>query len=366
MNNHVKVSIIIPVYNTEAYLAKTLDCLLKQTLREIEIICINDCSQDNSLKILKEYSQKDKRVKIIDLKKNQGAAIARNKGLEIACGEYLGFVDSDDIVDNDFYEKLYQKSIKTGADITKANCKIVDLDGSERISDLNKIIVNTSKYHFTWQWWCAIYKASMIYNNGITFPKNCPKGQDVVFLNRAVLKSNTVETVDDVYYHYIRRKNSLDCKKLTLKSFKSGLLCEKLIAKDLNSSDLFKKNREDYCYIYLRILEIVVSYLFRTDNIEAKKLSAQTLIDIYYESKDVEFLDKNFPYRILLNLLKDRKYDELSKVMAECKSARYLKYAHMTFLQNIFSIQTYGKYKLYSLLGIRIKIKNFKKPRRRD
>ena len=104
-----KISVIIPVYNVEKYLPKCLDSLINQTLSDIEIICINDCSTDNSLEILEEYASKDERIKIIDLKENQGAAAARNKGLEIAKGEYLGFVDPDDYVDLNFYEELYKK-----------------------------------------------------------------------------------------------------------------------------------------------------------------------------------------------------------------------------------------------------------------
>ena len=87
-----KISVIIPVYNAEKYLSNTLDCLLAQTLKELEVICINDNSKDSSLEILKEYAKKDDRLKIIDLKENMGAAVARNKGLEIAQGEYFGFV----------------------------------------------------------------------------------------------------------------------------------------------------------------------------------------------------------------------------------------------------------------------------------
>ena len=102
-----KISVIIPVYNTEKYLRRCLDSVCNQTLSDIEIICINDCSTDNSLEILREYSAKDERVKVIDFKKNKGAAVARNIGIDEAQGECLGFVDSDDFVDLDFSEKLY-------------------------------------------------------------------------------------------------------------------------------------------------------------------------------------------------------------------------------------------------------------------
>ena len=81
-----------------------------QTLSDIEIICVNDCSTDNSFEILKEYASKDDRIKLIDFKENKGAAVARNTGIDEAKGEYIGFVDSDDFIDLDFYEKLYKEA----------------------------------------------------------------------------------------------------------------------------------------------------------------------------------------------------------------------------------------------------------------
>ena len=118
-----KVSVIIPVYNVEPYLEKCLDSLINQTLKDIEIICINDCSTDNSLNILEQFKNKDERIKLINLKENKGAAAARNEGLKIAKGEYLGFVDPDDYVDLNFYEELYKKAKQDDADIVKAKRK---------------------------------------------------------------------------------------------------------------------------------------------------------------------------------------------------------------------------------------------------
>ena len=114
-----KVSVIIPVFNTEKYLTKCLDSVCNQTLSDIEIICVDDCSTDNSLNILKEYASKDNRIKLIEFKENKGAAVARNTGIIEAKGEYVGFIDSDDYVDLDFYEKLYNIGVCENADISK-------------------------------------------------------------------------------------------------------------------------------------------------------------------------------------------------------------------------------------------------------
>ena len=105
------VSVIIPVYNSSSYLDKCIDSLVNQTLHNIEIICVNDASTDNSLDILRAWSEKDDRVKIIDCKINGKQGTARNFGIKSAKGRYIGFVDSDDYVSTDFYKTLIDNSI---------------------------------------------------------------------------------------------------------------------------------------------------------------------------------------------------------------------------------------------------------------
>lgn len=101
------VSVIVPVYNTDKYLEECLESILNQTLKDIEIICIEDKSTDNSLQILKEFSKKDDRIIIIENDENRGISFNRNKGMAYAKGKYISFIDSDDKLDKDAYEKLY-------------------------------------------------------------------------------------------------------------------------------------------------------------------------------------------------------------------------------------------------------------------
>ena len=116
-----KVSVILPVYNAEKYVSATLESLITQTLTEIEIICVNDGSKDNSLKILKEFEKKDNRIMIID-KENQGVWKARMDGIKKAKGEYITFNDADDYVKEDFLESLYKNITENKSDI--AICRI--------------------------------------------------------------------------------------------------------------------------------------------------------------------------------------------------------------------------------------------------
>lgn len=114
----VKVSIIIPVYNMEKYLHQCMDTVISQTLTEIEILAVDDCSKDNSLAILEEYAAKDSRVKVIEHERNRGAGGGRNSALAVAIGEYIGFVEPDDWCEPDMFEMLYDQAKRHGADIS--------------------------------------------------------------------------------------------------------------------------------------------------------------------------------------------------------------------------------------------------------
>ena len=111
----IKVSVIIPVYNVKPYLKQCMDSVVGQTLRDIEIICVDDESTDGSLKILQEYAEKDTRIQIIR-QKNAGAGAARNNGMRHATGKYLSFLDSDDFFEMDMLEKAYEKAERDQAD----------------------------------------------------------------------------------------------------------------------------------------------------------------------------------------------------------------------------------------------------------
>ncbi len=213
----VKVSIIVPVYNVEKYLSKCLESLINQTLKDIEIICVNDGSIDNSLDILKNFAQKDPRIKIID-KQNEGVAIARNIALEQATGEYIGFVDSDDYIDLDYFEKLYNTATKNNSDIAvtsilkhkkyfdKYNVRYSEEQVAENIQE--KIKLCGDKKHFFFYAWNKIYKTDLIKNNKIKFSEG-QIYEDVMFAMNALYFSNKVVSVPNTKYHYVERNNSL-------------------------------------------------------------------------------------------------------------------------------------------------------------
>ena len=114
--SEIKVSVIVPVYNTEKYLVNCLESLVNQTLQEIQIVIINDGSTDSSLEIIKSYSEKYPNKIVYETQENGGQAVARNRALELCTGEYIGFLDSDDFVKKEMYQKMYEKAIAQDAD----------------------------------------------------------------------------------------------------------------------------------------------------------------------------------------------------------------------------------------------------------
>ena len=201
-----KVSIIVPVYNVGKYLSKCLDSLINQTLEDIEIICINDGSTDNSLDILKSYSAKDSRIKIID-KPNEGLSITRNIGIHSATGKYIGFIDSDDWIDLDFYEKLYSAITSNDVDIACATIVRKRENSSkyrvffkeekiyETLEDKLKAI-NYPKCSYVWN---KLYKADKIKN--IPFKKGI-YFEDVYWTLEVLKRTNKIITVPNINYFY--------------------------------------------------------------------------------------------------------------------------------------------------------------------
>lgn len=209
-----KVSIIVPVYNVEKYLRKCIDSLINQTLNDIEIICINDGSTDKSLKILKEYKNKDSRIILLN-QENSGQSVARNRGIEIAKGEYLGFVDPDDWIDLDYYEKLYNAASTNNTDIAVG--EIIRVTGIKKKKFLNfekETLTDNTKLKFELcdvpeksYIWNKIYKTQKLKEINLKFEEG-RIFEDCIFTPQALFFLGKMVTVPNTYYYYLRRNNS--------------------------------------------------------------------------------------------------------------------------------------------------------------
>lgn len=220
--NEYKLSVVVLVYNTEDLLEECLDSLVNQTLDDMEIICVNDESKDNSLNILKRYARKYDNIKIID-QKNTGGATAGNNGLKMAKGEYVTLIDSDDIVVEDAYEKLYKKAKETDSDIVSGKpFKYVkphqtqlgtrqDMWDRERTVDIHKDI----DIFYDVFYWNKIYRREFIEKNDIyMIPGKLYADAPLIF--KAFLNAEKITYIEDfVYYWRHRSVNESITKSLT-------------------------------------------------------------------------------------------------------------------------------------------------------
>lgn len=216
----VKISIVVPIYNAEPYLAKCLDSIVGQTLRETEIILIDDGSTDGSAEICKQYCA-DSRV-IYYRKENEGLAAARQDGIERASGEYIGFVDSDDWTEPDMYERMYAAAISNRADVVFCNC-VENEDGHrftpemrsgvyDREAIIAEVLPRTLAYigprgekrAIRWCNWLRLYRRAFLEEHGICFDRRLRRSQDLLFTYRAMLHAQHYYYMGGDYLYHNR------------------------------------------------------------------------------------------------------------------------------------------------------------------
>lgn len=224
-----RVSIIVPIYNVEKYLSRCLDSLLSQRLREIEIIAVNDGSKDSSLEILKEYSAKDKRIKVID-QPNRGVSCARNRGIKAATGEYIGFVDPDDWVEDDMYATMYNHAISEKVDIVMCSYvrefgshskikkfnlpNLIRYEGEEvkenfmrrLVGPINEEISNPELLDAWGTVWSKLYRSEVIKDNRVRFIdlNKIGSNEDNLFNIEVFYYAKSFLFLNSAYYHYWR------------------------------------------------------------------------------------------------------------------------------------------------------------------
>jgi glycosyltransferase involved in cell wall biosynthesis len=224
MENKILVSVVVPVYNCERLLKRCLESLVNQTLKDIEIICINDGSTDSSLKILQEFQEKDDRIILID-KSNEGQSKARNIGIDLAKGEFIAFVDADDWVDLYFYENLYNCANWYNADVAVGGIVRLNIfykkyylkfDFLSLTNDTREKfeLCDVPKKSYVWN---KIYRTDKLRQSKVRFEEGIIY-EDVIFTPEILCALKTLVTVPEVYYYYWRRMGS----SVTLRSEKAN------------------------------------------------------------------------------------------------------------------------------------------------
>lgn len=216
--SNVKVSVVLPIYNVATYLPKCLDSLLNQTLTEIELVCVNDCSPDNSLEILQKYAAKDSRVKIID-QQNTGPGIARNNGIKAASGEYVAFVDPDDWAEPEMFAKMYAAASANNADIVECGLKTHNEKSGKTKEKLGFAAVVGNKAFSAAEYpeyvfdgitsgWNKLCRRAFLLENNI-FYSDGRAAEDHYFTVAARLKAQTAVCLPEALYNYLVRTSSL-------------------------------------------------------------------------------------------------------------------------------------------------------------
>ena len=320
------ISIIIPVYNSEKYISRCLDSILRQSYKKFEIIIIDDGSTDNSYKIMENYYKKYPEKIRIFTQKNFGVAVTRNKGIKVSTGEYIMFIDNDDFIDFDYLSTFI-------FEIKKNKCDIV-VGGYKRPNSENKIIEKVSLRNNQLSKlkilapWAKIFKKQYLVENSICFLE-CNIGDDVYFNFNAMTFTNKIKIINYIGYNWYYNEKSVSNvahRKMSDK-LEFNLMLDNCF-EIMNNKKFINKNYEilEFCF-----LKQIIWYLF-------------------YSSKNV-----NYDYII-------RKYKELIKWMDihfnYYKNNKYIKYGNDNFMI-IFSLKIILVVDKYNLEGVFFKVYKF-------
>lgn len=274
----IKLSIIIPVYNVEKYIEKCITSLINQTIKEIEFIFVNDGTPDNSINIIKKYQKNDKRIKLIN-KENGGQASARNLGLKYAKGEYIAFLDSDDYVKEEMYEKMYNKAKQNDLDIVICNYFLTYKDKIEEMKNditnkKEKTILPKEYILLTPSPWNKIIKKSYLEKINFTFPEGIIY-EDYASIPTLVLNNPKVLYINECLHYYVQSESS------TMRNQE------------------YKKKYED--------IFIATKYLY------------ENMINKGYNEELEYIITYHFLYLGSLNFLKYKKYQNINKISNDMK-----------------------------------------------
>ena len=251
-----KISVIIPVYNGAKYLPMCLDSLLKQTFKNWIAICIDDGSTDETATILDHYANKDKRFFVIH-KKNAGVSAARNDGIKKADGEYIHFMDADDVLDNNYYEEMLK--VSSGADIVCSGFVSNSKHSANLVYKKHRIL-NTLFGKLFWSQaliksfvWRYLFKTDFIKKHKLGFDTKLMSQEDAIFVLQSMRVANQVIIVPNVNYHYLFNEDSALNKKD--KKHHDKLKKQYKIGKEYRKN-YAKKNHVAFLWYFRKLIKI--------------------------------------------------------------------------------------------------------------
>lgn len=340
-----KVSVIMPVYNLERYLGKSLDSVVNQTFKDIEIICINDGSTDNSLAIIEDYARNDARIQVIN-QQNQGVSFSRNKGIDCASGDYIMFLDGDDTYDLTLCEKVVQKICTENPDIVmwghdRRDAVTGNIVFPNMQVDNIKYLLHAKKPSLARLFdiqiciWDKAFKKEFLLKNKIKFLSGVTNAEDVIFCITSYLHNPKYSFIPKALYNYsVSREDS------TIGKSKKNIIEKEFLAyKTFFNTELFQNlDKKMKLNISERFICGVIYYWKQLDKEEYRP---QYVKDIYTY---LDFIENEFQ---LFELIFLKAYCKLKIIL--------LKISHPLFFI-FFDIKTYSNKKEFILGGIKINI----------
>ena len=312
-----KISVIIPVYNTEDYIEKCILSIMNQTYKNLEIILVNDGSTDDSIKICKRYAEKDNRIIIVN-QENKGVGEARNHGIDVSTGDFISFVDSDDTMDENLYKELIATQIVTNADIVVANVKCIDDNKCFFPYSNNNLLKSYNKEEFMRLLlnfkignavWGKLFKKECVQD--LKF-KNIKINEDFIFFWDIVKKSENFSVNFNVYYnYYVNTTVSLTKKKFTKENMSMIEHIDNVL-KDVNFIYPNLKNDAINYYNACLLHNLILYYDYLCSNSE-EELYFEEINDMILRAKELKSINNYFlvPERnvnvdILLDTIKEK------------------------------------------------------------
>lgn len=353
------ISVIVPIYNVEKYLKKCLDSIVQQTFNDIEIICVNDGSTDNSQIIIDEYKQKDNRIKNI-IKENGGLSSARNAGLNIAKGKYISFIDPDDYIDLDAYAQVveefnrdrsidivsfnYEIINEAGSCLEKKNVNSIFLNGIHKVSD--KLIKNIFVSACT-----HIFKRTIIEKNNLKFPIGLLY-EDNFFTPLYLIFCNKISFLPNYFYKYLVRNNSITAttKHKKGRAIHFILVCEAVL-NYLKEKKLFENKNKMFFDLFYRVLESAISNAPQEEKEDIYAKAKNILKNNVQLNKD--YLDLHYNELINLTKYEGKKYSFFHiikikhRISYDTISFLFLPIYKIKYTQTGISIYLFSIFKLY-------------------
>ena len=293
-----KISLIVAIYNTEPYLRRCLDSIIEQTYQQLEIILVNDGSTDSSGVICDEYAKRDKRIKVIH-KKNGGVSDARNIGISAATGGYIGYVDSDDFIEPNMYEKMLNALIEHDAQITICRFRRVDNDTSIKILDekstgevhifsrdeaLNIFVSEDEKCLILPSVWSKLFAREIVDGQKFDLVKSA---EEIMYTTKALCRAKRVVYIDEFLYNYVvERDGSLMSQKNAINYLDNDVPILKEQIEFLHSQRYSElANKAAYAF-YRRLLFYYIDFKNEKQKEQAKRI-IKMLKDEWHNIKSI-------------------------------------------------------------------------------